>query len=139
MANFLGNSAKLGIGAVPTYLVSARNISFDPGQITLTPSNLLGESVDTFLTGSRTNATITVGVAVDKSDTNGQAALNTAWKLGTDIAVTLAPEGSTAGNLKITGNVKVESIGSMSLEKNTVVMRNITLKFNGDFTEGVFP
>ncbi len=139
MANFLGNSAKLGIGAIPTYLTSARNISFDPGQITLTPSNLLGESVDTFLTGSRTSASITVGVAVDKADTNGQAALNTAWKAGTDVAVTLAPEGPTAGCLKIMGHVKVESIGSLSFEKNSVVMRNITLKFNGDFIEGVFP
>jgi hypothetical protein len=139
MATILGNAAKLGIGATPTYIASGRTITWDPGQINLVPSNLLGETVDTLFSGSRTNATITVTVAKDKADTNGQVALNTAWKAGTDVQFTLAPEGTTAGSEKITGNAKVESIGSISLEKNQLVLRNITLKVNGDFTEGVFP
>ncbi len=139
MATILGNSAKLGIGATPTYIASGRSISWDPGEIVLVGSNLLGETVDTLLAGSRTNSQISITVAKDKADTNGQVALNTAWKAGTDVAFTLAPEGTTAGSEKITGNAKVVSIGSISLEKNTLVMRNIQLKVNGDYTEGVFP
>lgn len=138
MGAILGNSAKFGIGATPNYIASGRSIQWDPGQKTLVPDNLLGSEVDTLLPGSRTNAQITISVAHDKADTNGQVALNTAWKAGTDVAFTLAPEGSTAGNTKITGTAKVESMGSISFEKNVVVMRNIVLKVSGDFTEGVF-
>ena len=139
MAVILGNNAKLGIGATPTYIASGRSIQWDPGEITLVPDNLLGTTVDTMSVGSRSNAQITLSVAHDKADTNGQVALNTAWKAGTDVAFTLAPEGSTAGSPKITGNAKVKNIGSLSFEKNTVVIRNIILQVSGDFTEGVFP
>ena len=139
MATILGNAVKLGIGATPSYLASTRTVTWDPGEITLVPSNLLGETVDTQFAGSRTNATITVSVAKDKADTNGQVALNTAWKAGTDVQFTLAPEGITAGSEKITGNAKVKSIGSVQMEKNVLVMRNIVLLVNGDYTEGIFP
>ncbi|NTW98334.1 MAG: hypothetical protein HGB35_00040 [Geobacteraceae bacterium] len=139
MAGILGNAAKFGIGATPTYIASGKNIQWDPGEITLVPSDILNETVPTLSTGTRTNAQITLAVAHDKADTNGQVALNTAWKAGTDVAFTLAPEGSTAGSPKITGNAKVKSMGSMTFEKNTTVMRNVTLTVNGDFTEGVFP
>lgn len=139
MAAILGNSAKFGIGATPTYIASGRSITWDPGEISLVPDNLLGTTVDTLLPGSRTNAQITLAVAHDKADTNGQVALNTAWKAGTDVNFTLAPEGSTTGNVKITGTAKVKSMGSINLEKNAVVMRNVVLSVSGDFTEGVFP
>lgn len=139
MGAILGNSAKFGIGSTPNYIASGKSITWDPGEISLIPDALLGNTVDSLLPGSRTNAQITISVAHDKADTNGQVALNTAWKAGTDVSFTLAPEGSTAGSPKITGTAKVKSIGSMAFEKNSVVMRNITLSVSGDFTEGVFP
>jgi hypothetical protein len=138
MAVILGNSAKFGIGATPTYIASGRSIQWDPGQKNLVPDNLLGTEVDSLLPGSRTNAQISLSVAHDKADTNGQVALNTAWKAGTDVIFTLGPEGSTTGSPKITGTAKVESMGAISFEKNTVVMRNVVLKVSGDFTEGTF-
>lgn len=138
MGAILGNSAKFGIGATPNYIASGRSITWDPGEINLVPDNLLASTVDSLLVGSRTNAQITLSVAHDKTDTNGQVALNTSWKAGTDVSFTLAPEGITAGSPKITGTAKVKSMGSISLEKNAVVMRNVVLTVSGDFTEGVF-
>lgn len=138
MAGILGNAAKLGIGATPNYIASGRAISWDPGKAILVPDNLLNTTVDTLTVGSRTNATIKISVAKDKADTNGQVALNTAWKAGTDVLFTLAPEGTTTGSEKITGTAKVETIGSISMEKNTMVMRDILLTVSGDYTEGVF-
>ncbi len=139
MSGYLGNGAKLGIGATPTYIASGRNIFWDPGEVTQVPDELLNTTVDSFTAGGRTNATIKVTVLDDKADTNGQVALNTAWKAGTDVAFTLAPEGTTAGSKKITGNARVKSPGSISTEKNKYVTRDITMVVNGDFTEAVFP
>ncbi len=140
MAIGLGNAAKLGIGATPTYIAAGQAITWDPGKATLVPDNLLNTAVDTlYASGSRTNASIKISVAADKADTNGQVALNTAWKSGTDVQFTLAREGTTAGSEKITGNAKVETIGSMTFTKDKVIMRDITLLVSGDYTEGVFP
>lgn len=139
MSNILGNSAKFGIGATPNYIASGKSITWDPGEIALVSSDLLGDTVPALYAGARTNPQITLAVAYDKADTNGQVALNTAWKAGTDVTFTLAPEGTTAGSAKITGSAKVKSIGSMAFERNSIVMRNIVLSVSGDFTEGVFP
>ena len=139
MALGLGNAAKLGIGATPNYIASGQAITWDPGKANLVPDNLLNTEVDTLYKGSRTNATIKITVGADKADTNGQVALNTAWKAGTDVQFTLAREGTTAGSEKNTGNAKVVSIGSMSIVKDKVIMRDILLTVNGDYTEGVFP
>jgi len=140
MAGYLGNGAKFGIGATPTYIASGRNIFWDPGKSNWVPDELLNSVVDTYTSsGTRSNATIKITVLDDKSDTNGQQALMTAWKAGTGIVFTLAPEGTTAGSKKITGTAFVESPGSISTEKNKFVTRDISLIVNGDFTEGVFP
>ncbi len=137
MGVILGNSAKFGIGATPNWIASGKTITWDPGEISLVPDGLLNNTVDSLLSGSRTNAQITLSVAKDKADTNGQVALTTAWKAGTDVAFTLAPEGSTTGNPKITGTAKVKSMGGEGYERDTIVMRNVVLLVSGDYTEGV--
>lgn len=134
----LGNSAKFGIGATPNYVAHGKNITWDPGKRNLPKSEDLSEEVPTLYNGSRSNAQITLTVAHDKADANGQVALNTAFKSGTTVAFTLAPEGSTAGNERITGTARVESIGSMSFDKDQITMRNVVLIVSGDYTEGVF-
>jgi|APHig6443717817_1056837.scaffolds.fasta_scaffold04893_4 hypothetical protein len=134
----LGNSAKFGIGATPNYVAHGKNITWDPGKRNLPKSEDLSEEVPTLYNGSRSNAQVTLTVAHDKADTNGQVALNTAFKSGTTVACTLAPEGTTVGNEKITGTARVESIGSMSMDKDQIVMRNVVLIVSGDYTEGVF-
>ena len=139
MAGYLGNAAKLGIGATPNYIASGRNIMWDPGEVVQVPDELLNTTVDTLSPGSRTNATIKITVLDDSTDTNGQVAIMTAWKAGTDIAITLAPQGTTAGSKKITGNAKVKSPGSVSFEKNKFVTRDISLIVNGDYVDAVFP
>ena len=139
MAVILGNAAKFGIGGTPAYIASGKDISWNPGEIALIPTDILSETVPTLMPGTRTNAEITLAVAHDKADTNGQVALNTAWKAGTDVQFTLAPEGSTAGSPKITGTAKVKSMGQMQFQKNAIVMRNVVLAVSGDYTEGVFP
>lgn len=136
----LGNAAKLGIGATPSYIASGKTINWDPGTVNIVKTNGLNETVPTIVDGgSRSNATIKITVAKDKADTNGQVALNTAFKAGTTVLFTLAVEGSTAGSEKITGSVRVESIGSITAEKDTIIMRDISLIVSGDYTEGVFP
>lgn len=139
MGSVLGKSAKLGIGATPTYLKGIRSIEFDPGDVNLVATDIIDEDPPTFLAADRTNATITLTVEKDKTDTNGQLALATAFAAKTAQNFTLAPEGSTAGAVKITGSMFVKSMGKESYDKKTLVTKNIVLQVSGAYTEGVFP
>jgi hypothetical protein len=139
MASVLGKSVKLGIGATPAYLKGIRSVEFDPGEVTLVATDIIDEDPPTFLSADRTNATITLTVEKDKADTNGQLALATAFAAKTSLAFTLAPEGSTAGAVKITGTLFVKSMGKESFDKKSAVTKNIVLQVSGAYTEGVFP
>lgn len=136
----LGNAAKFGIGATPNYIASGKTINWTPGKAVIVKTDIIDEVVPAIIDGgSRENSTIKISVARNKGDTNGQAALNTAFKAGTQVQFTLAPEGTTAGSEKITGSARVDDIGSITMEKNVVIMRDISLIVSGDYTEGVFP
>ena len=141
MANgsVLGKSAKLGIGATPTYLKGIRTIEWDPGEINMVATDIIDEDPPTYIPADRSNATITLTVEKDKTDTNGQLAIATAFAGKTSVSFTLAPEGSTAGAVKITGSAFVKSIGKESFDKKSVVTKSIVLQVSGAYTEGVFP
>ena len=135
----LGKSAKFGIGATPNYLLGIRSIEWDPGDVNLVATDIIDEDPPTFYPADRENATITITLEKNKADTNGQVALATAFAGKTSLLFTLAPEGSTAGNQKITGSVYVKSPGKESYDKKTLVTKNIVLMVSGAYTDGVFP
>ena len=135
----LGKSAKLGLGVTPNYIAGIRSITFTQGVVKMVESDLMEEDVPTQYAGSRAAATIKVTVEKLKSDTNGQVALATAFAAKTSLQFTLATEGTTAGSEKLTGTCFVEDPGEEVYEKNTLVVKNITLKVSGAYTTGVFP
>ena len=139
MATVLGNSAKVGIGATPTYIAKIRSVTFDPGERTYVSSEQLGEDVPSLTAGSKKAPTLKFTVERDTTDTNGQVALDTAYTAKTSLQITLAPEGNTAGNTKITGNAFVTTAGTIGTEKDKFITREYSLTFSGDYTQAVFP
>ncbi len=141
MANgsLLGKSAKFGIGATPNYLKGIRSIEWDPGDFNMVLTDIIDEDPPIFIVADRQNSTITIVVEVDKTDTNGQVALGTAFSGKTSTLFTLAREGTTAGNIKITGSLFVKSIGKESYDKKSVMTKTIVMQVSGAYTEGVFP
>ena len=137
--SMLGKSAKLGIGATPNYLQGVRSIEWDPGDVNLVATDLIDEDPPTYLAADRSARVITLTVEKNKADTNGQVALATLFASKTSTPFTLAPEGSTAGSLKITGTALVKSMGKEAYDKKTMVTKYIVLQVSGSFTEGVFP
>jgi hypothetical protein len=135
----LGKSAKFGIGATPVYVAGISTISWNPGAMQTQKSNLLEEERPSIYPGSITGSTIKLNCEKKTADTNGQEALVTAYSAKTKLNFTLAPEGSTAGSKKITGNCYVTEIGEETYEKDKIVGRAFVLEVSGDFVLGVYP
>lgn len=138
MGTHTGNSAKVGIGATPTWIVGARNIQFDPGERTYVESEQLAQDVAELLKGSKKRPKLTFVVERDKTDVNGQEALITAYKNGSSVQVVYAPEGNTLGNTKITGTAFVSTPGNLDSDKDKVTIRTFSLEFSGDYGETAF-
>lgn len=66
----------------------------------------------------------------DESDTDGQNALT----IGTEVALSLGPEGHASGDTVYSGTAIVEEIG-ISASKDSVVSRNFTFRGKGPLVE----
>lgn len=79
-----------------------------------------------------------IDVEIDKTDTNGQAALNTAYENGSTVSVGYYPEGNTTGNESQTGTAYVtQTPTSGGQGRNQMKEGKYILEFTTKPTEGV--
>ena len=130
MARNATNSATVALGA--NAIASVTDIKYEVPSRTEILSNGLNEDVPNVIgVGSRGAYKLTVSVEVDKSDTNGQVALDVLYGSKASGTVNYYPEGNSTGNKKYAGTASVVDMpGSGGQGKDKVKSGDYTLVYD---------
>ena len=104
-----------------------------------TSTSLTGQVTDpsdAFVPGATVNLTnkATGAIRTDKTDATGQEGLT----IGTDVTITMLPEGAATGSKQYSGTATVMDL-ALPLAKGAIVERSFKLKGNGALTIGLAP
>ena len=129
MATHLGKEGTVQVGS--NAIAEIRSFSVDES-IDVVEDTSMGDSAKTYL-ASINDFSGTIDVLFDETDTNGQTALS----VGSSVTVNFAPEGTTSGDVKLTGTAIVTG-KSVSSSFDGLVESTITIQGTGVLTTGTY-
>ena len=129
MATHLGKEGTVQVGS--NAIAEIRSFSVDES-IDVVEDTSMGDSAKTYLASIK-DFSGTIDVLFDETDTNGQTALS----VGSSVTVNFAPEGTTSGDVKLTGTAIVTG-KSVSSSFDGLVESTITIRGTGGLTTGTY-
>ena len=129
MATHLGKEGTVQVGS--NAIAEIRSFSVDES-IDVVEDTSMGDSAKTYLASIK-DFSGTIDVLYDETDTNGQTALS----VGSSVTVNFAPEGTTSGDVKLTGTAIVTG-KSVSSSFDGLVESTITIQGTGGLTTGTY-
>ncbi len=129
MATHLGKEGTVQVGS--NAIAEIRSFSVDES-IDVVEDTSMGDSAKTYLASIK-DFSGTIDVLFDETDTNGQTALS----VGSSVTVNFAPEGTTSGDVKLTGTAIVTG-KSVSSSFDGLVESTITIQGTGGLTTGTY-
>ena len=129
MATHLGKEGTVQVGSNP--IAEIRGFSIDETIDTVEDTSM-GDSSKTYLASIK-DFSGSVDVLYDETDTNGQTALS----VGSSVTLNFAPEGTTSGDVKLTGTAIVTG-KSVSSSFDGLVESTITVQGTGGLTTGTY-
>ena len=129
MASHLGKEGTVQVGS--NAIAEIRSFSVDES-IDVVEDTSMGDSAKTYLASIK-DFSGTIDVLFDETDTNGQTALS----VGSSVTVNFAPEGTTSGDVKLTGTAIVTG-KSVSSSFDGLVESTITIQGTGGLTTGTY-
>ena len=129
MATHLGKEGTVQVGS--NAIAEIRSFSVDES-IDVVEDTSMGDSAKTYLASIK-DFSGTIDVLFDETDTNGQTALS----VGSSVTVNFAPEGTTSGDVKLTGTAIVTG-KSVSSSFDGLVESTITIQGTGVLTTGTY-
>ena len=129
MATHLGKEGTVQVGS--NAIAEIRSFSVDES-IDVVEDTSMGDSAKTYLDSIK-DFSGTIDVLYDETDTNGQTALS----VGSSVTVNFAPEGTTSGDVKLTGTAIVTG-KSVSSSFDGLVESTITIQGTGGLTTGTY-
>ena len=125
MATHLGKEGTVQVGS--NAIAEIRGFSIDE-TIDVVEDTSMGDSSKTYLASIK-DFSGTVDVLYDETDTNGQTALS----LGSSVTLNFAPEGTSSGDVKLTGTAIVTG-KSITSSFDGLVESTITVQGTGGLT-----
>ena len=125
MATHLGKEGTVQVGS--NAIAEIRGFSIDE-TIDVVEDTSMGDSSKTYLASIK-DFSVTVDVLYDETDTNGQTALS----LGSSVTLNFAPEGTSSGDVKLTGTAIVTG-KSITSSFDGLVESTITVQGTGGLT-----
>ena len=125
MATHLGKEGTVQVGS--NAIAEIRGFSIDE-TIDVVEDTSMGDSSKTYLASIK-DFSGTVDVLYDETDTNGQTALS----LGSSVTLNFAPEGTSSGDVKLTGTAIVTG-KSVTSSFDGLVESTITVQGTGGLT-----
>ena len=125
MATHLGREGTVQVGS--NAIAEIRGFSIDE-TIDVVEDTSMGDSSKTYLASIK-DFSGTVDVLYDETDTNGQTALS----LGSSVTLNFAPEGTSSGDVKLTGTAIVTG-KSITSSFDGLVESTITVQGTGGLT-----
>ena len=125
MATHLGKEGTVQVGS--NAIGEIRSFSIDES-IDVVEDTSMGDSSKTYLASIK-DFSGSVDVLYDEADTNGQTALS----VGSSVTLNFAPEGTTSGDVKLTGTAIVTG-KSVSSSFDGLVESTITVQGTGGLT-----
>lgn len=129
MATHLGKEGTVQVGS--NAIAEIRSFSVDES-IDVVEDTSMGDSAKTYLASIK-DFSGTIDVLFDETDTNGQTALS----VGSSVTVNFAPEGTTSGDVKLTGTAIVTA-KSVSSSFDGLVESTISIQGTGGLTTGTY-
>ena len=129
MATHLGKEGTVQVGS--NAIAEIRGFSIDETIDTVEDTSM-GDSSKTYLASIK-DFSGSVDVLYDETDTNGQTALS----VGSSVTLNFAPEGTTSGDVKLTGTAIVTG-KSVSSSFAGLVESTITVQGTGGLTTGTY-
>ena len=129
MATHLGKEGTVQVGS--NAIADIRSFSVDE-TIDVVEDTSMGDSAKTYLASIK-DFSGTIDVLYDETDTNGQTALS----VGSSVTVNFAPEGTTSGDVKLTGTAIVTA-KSVSSSFDGLVESTISIQGTGGLTTGTY-
>tara|TARA_R100001163_G_scaffold12129_2_gene11260 strand:+ start:1212 stop:1601 length:390 start_codon:yes stop_codon:yes gene_type:complete len=129
MATHLGKEGTVQVGS--NAIAEIRSFSIDE-TIDVVEDTSMGDSAKTYLASIK-DFSGTIDVLYDETDTNGQTALS----VGSSVTVNFAPEGTTSGDVKLTGTAIVTA-KSVSSSFDGLVESTISIQGSGGLTTGTY-
>ena len=129
MATHLGKEGTVQVGS--NAIAEIRSFSVDE-TIDVVEDTSMGDSAKTYLASIK-DFSGTIDVLYDETDTNGQTALS----VGSSVTVNFAPEGTTSGDVKLTGTAIVTA-KSVSSSFDGLVESTISIQGTGGLTTGTY-
>ena len=129
MATHLGKEGTVQVGS--NAIAEIRGFSIDE-TIDVVEDTSMGDSSKTYLASIK-DFSGTVDVLYDETDTNGQTALS----LGSSVTLNFAPEGTSSGDVKLTGTAIVTG-KSVTSSFDGLVESTITVQGTGGLTTGTY-
>ena len=129
MATHLGKEGTVQVGSYA--IGEIRSFSIDES-IDVVEDTSMGDSSKTYLASIK-DFSGSVDVLYDETDTNGQTALS----VGSSVTLNFAPEGTTSGDVKLTGTAIVTG-KSVSSSFDGLVESTITVQGTGGLTTGTY-
>ena len=129
MATHLGKEGTVQVGSNP--IAEIRGFSIDETIDTVEDTSM-GDSSKTYLASIK-DFSGSVDVLYDETDTNGQTALS----VGSSVTLNFAPEGTSSGDVKLTGTAIVTG-KSVSSSFDGLVESTITVQGTGGLTTGTY-
>ena len=129
MATHLGKEGTVQVGS--NAIGEIRSFSIDES-IDVVEDTSMGDSSKTYLASIK-DFSGSVDVLYDETDTNGQTALS----VGSSVTLNFAPEGTTSGDVKLTGTAIVTG-KSVSSSFDGLVESTITVQGSGGLTTGTY-
>ena len=129
MATHLGKEGTVQVGS--NAIAEIRSFSVDE-TIDVVEDTSMGDSAKTYLASIK-DFSGTIDVLFDETDTNGQTALS----VGSSVTVNFAPEGTTSGDVKLTGTAIVTA-KSVSSSFDGLVESTISIQGTGGLTTGTY-
>ena len=129
MATHLGKEGTVQVGS--NAIAEIRGFSIDETIDTVEDTSM-GDSAKTYLASIK-DFSGSVDVLYDETDTNGQTALS----VGSSVTLNFAPEGTSSGDVKLTGTAIVTG-KSVSSSFDGLVESTITVQGTGGLTTGTY-
>ena len=129
MATHLGKEGTVQVGS--NAIAEIRGFSIDETIDTVEDTSM-GDSSKTYLASIK-DFSGSVDVLYDETDTNGQTALS----VGSSVTLNFAPEGTTSGDVKLTGTAIVTG-KSVSSSFDGLVESTISVQGTGGLTTGTY-
>ena len=133
MARTITTSAVLWYGATPALVTDIIDIKYTSPARTEITSNGLNEDVPNVIGISARGAyKLVITVEIDKSDTNGQVAMDTLYGSKASGTINYYPEGNTTGNKKYAGTAYITDIpNSGGQGRDKIKNGDYTVTFDG--------